>query len=118
MSGALSTRLATVEELRVTFVSTAANVWEDFIPWREFLQHFPRLKAFRTEGAINCSIARALLRDHGEPNNDFAFLSALEELELGKNSSDSPCGPELAAFEPIVSARQQAGCPIKVFFST
>jgi hypothetical protein len=123
MGGVLFRKLATVEELRVTFqdIQVFPDTWENSIPWRELLQHFPRLKAFRTKGALNHRrIARALYRDHGEPNNDLAFLSALEEIELGKISSLSneyERGHELAAFEPIVSARQQAGCPIKVFFS-
>ena len=128
MSGVLSTKLATVEELRVTFKSAPFDKdWENEIPWREFLQHFPSLKAFRTENALNDRIARTLLRNHGEPNGDLAFLPALEEIELGEDlsftdDSDSDGdererGAELAAFEPIVSARKQAGCPIKVFFS-
>ena len=120
MSGALSTRFATIEELRVTFKFAPAfpDAWENIIPWREFLQYFPRLKAFRTEDALGHCIAHALLRDRGELNNELAFLSALEEIEFGKISSLSDKyerGHESAAFEPIVSARQQAGCPIKVF---
>jgi hypothetical protein len=115
MSGMLSTRLTTVEELRVTFIRGA----HASIPWRELLQHFPSVKVFRTEGANGYyCIARALLQDHGDPDDDFSFLSALEEIELGKNPStdESQCGRELAAFEPFVSARQQAGRPVKVFF--
>jgi hypothetical protein len=122
ISGALSTKLTTVEELHVTFIRMSFNFWENMIPWRELLQHFPRLKAFRTEGANNYGIARALPQDYEEPDDDdgLAFLSALEEIELGKNptlTDESPRGPELAAFEPFVSARQQAGHPVKVFFS-
>ena len=114
MSGVLSTRLSTVEELRVTLEWTAA------IPWRGFLQHFPRLKALRTEGANNDCIARALLQGHRDPDDGLAFLSTLEEIELGRNpllTNKSHCRHELAVFEPFISARQQAGRPVKVFFS-
>ncbi|KAF8473650.1 hypothetical protein DFH94DRAFT_137259 [Russula ochroleuca] len=119
ISSALSTRLTAVEELRVTFDEADANVWEDFIPWRRFLQQFSSVKALRTEGANNFYIARTLLQDHEEPGCDLAFLPALEEIELGKNSMSTPesqRGLELAAFEPFVSVRQQAGRPVKVFF--
>jgi hypothetical protein len=113
MSGALSTRLSTVEELRVTFDWAP----DDIIPWCELLQHFPSLKALRAECADGYyCIARALSQDHGDPEDDFAFLSALEEIELGELTDESQCGPELMAFEPFVSARQQAGRPVKVFF--
>jgi hypothetical protein len=121
MNSVLSAKLTTVEELRLTFLRTAFNFWENLIPWREFLEHFPRLKALRMEGANNYCIARVLPQDLEEPDDDgLAFLSALEEIELGKNPSltdESQRGPELAAFEPFVSARQQAGRPVKVFFS-
>jgi F-box-like len=121
MNSVLSAKLTTVEELRLTFLRTAFNFWENLIPWREFLEHFPRLKALRMEGANNYCIARVLPQDLEEPDDDgLAFLSALEEIELGKNPSltdESQRGPELAAFEPFVSARQQAGRPVKIFFS-
>ncbi|KAH9994203.1 hypothetical protein BJV77DRAFT_1066840 [Russula vinacea] len=118
MSRPLSTRFTTVEELRVTFNKEDVRVWEDSIPWRGFLQQFPRLKALRTEGANDYHIARTLLQDHEEPD-DLALLPALEEIELSKGSLLSPesqRGSELAAFGPFVSARQQAGRPVKVFF--
>jgi hypothetical protein len=116
-SGAFSTRLATVEELRVTFDRTV--VWVDYFPWREFLQHFPCVKALRTEGASSSCIASILPQDHEGPGDDLAFLPALEEIELDKKPSvnrESQLEPELAAFQPFVSARQQAGHPVKVFF--
>jgi hypothetical protein len=46
--GALSTILATVEELRVGFDEMVTNV----TPRRMRLQHFSRVKALRTEGRI------------------------------------------------------------------
>ena len=121
MCGALSTRLTTMEVLHITFVwmVPTGNVWENDMPWREFFQHFPSVKAIRTEGANSYRIARALLQDHGDPGDDLAFLPALEEVELEYPSvtEESQCGPRLAAFEPFVSARQHAGRPVQVFFS-
>ena len=116
MGCALSTRLANVEELRVTFDTTADK---DNIPWRKFYHQFPSVKVLRTEGAksIYC-IARTLHQNHedSEPD-DLGFFPALEEIDLGKEPFyNSRRGPQLAAFEPFVSARQQAGCPVKVFF--
>jgi hypothetical protein len=113
MSGELSAMLTTVEDLRVTL-----DNWVDGIPWRRFLQQFPNLKALRIEGGkvvkVNC-IACSLLQDHEEPGDDLAFLPSLEEIEIGNPSPIDGIqrGPELAAFEPFVSARQQAGRPVK-----
>jgi hypothetical protein len=123
---AVSTRLATVQELCVIFDkrasgATAAEIWENFMPWRRLLRKFPGVKTLRTEDANNYSIARSLLQDDEEPDDDLDFMPALKEIELGKNSSstdESQRGPELAAFQPFVSARQQADRPVKVVFRT
>ena len=58
-----------------------------------------------------------LHQDNGGPD-DLGFLPALEEIDLGKNSSTDEREREsqLAAFEPFISARQQASRPVKVFF--
>jgi hypothetical protein len=117
-SNTLSTKFATVEELRVSFHGMAVKVWENVIPWRRFLQHFPSVKALRTEGANNYRIASTLLQNHEDPDY-LPILPALEQIELGKytfSTDESQYEPELAAFEPLVSARRQAGCPVKVFF--
>ena len=123
MSGVLSTTLATVEELHLSFDKASTDVWEDLIPWRrswrKFLQQFPSVKVLRTEDKNNC-FARILLQGYKEPDDDVTFLPALEEIELDKNSSEideSQCRPRLAAFEPFVSAQQKAGRSVKVFFS-
>jgi len=50
--------------------------------------------------------------------DDLTFLPTLEEIELGINTfmnSESERASRLATFQPFVSARQQAGCPVKVF---
>ncbi len=114
MSSALSTKFATVEKLRVTF-NMKAIYRERVFPWRNFLQHFTRVKALRTESTSYQYLARALHQDHEETNDDLGFLPALEEIELGKSPSTSWVSQrELTAFEPFVSARQQKGRPVKV----
>jgi hypothetical protein len=113
-------KLTTVKELRVTFEKTSANQWENVIFWRRFLLQFPSVKALRTENADNHSIARSLLQDNEEADGDLDFLPALEEIELGKSTlatDESQRGPELTAFQPFISARQQAGRPVKAFFT-
>jgi hypothetical protein len=118
LSSTLSTKFTTVEELRVSFHGMAVNIWENVIPWRRFLQHFPSVRALRTEGASNCRIASTLHQNHEDPD-DLSLLPALEQIELGKytfSTHESQCESELAAFEPFVSARRQTGRPVNVFF--
>ncbi|KAF8484019.1 hypothetical protein DFH94DRAFT_334845 [Russula ochroleuca] len=117
MSCALSMKFTTVEELRLAFDNTDDDLSENFIAWRTFLQQFPSLKTIETDDADNYSIARILDQDHGNPH-ELSFLPVLEEIDLGQQPfHESQRGPELAAFESFVSARQQAGRPVKVFFS-
>jgi hypothetical protein len=122
MSDALSTRLATVEELRVTFDEMRASVrfWVGHTSWLRFYQQFPSVKVLRTEGPNDDYIEHTLLLAHEKPGDDPSFLPALEEIELGKNplwDSEGQRESRLAGFQPFVSARQQAGRPVKVFFS-
>jgi len=118
LGSTLSAKFSTVEELRVSFHGMAVNVWENVIPWRRFLQHFPNVKALQTEGANNYRIASTLLQIYENPDG-LSLLPALEQIELGKYTfsthEKSQCEPELAAFEPFVSARRQEGRPVKVF---
>jgi hypothetical protein len=72
MSSALSTKLAAVEELRVTI-----NKTESFFSWGWFYHHCPSVKVLRTGGIRNNLVARTLHQVHGEPD-DLAFLPALE----------------------------------------
>ena len=115
MSRLLSRRLTMVEELCVMLSDMGVSVWEDSFPWRRFLQQFPGVKTLRIQGANNC-IARALLQDNEEPNDDLVILPALEEIVLDKVLKECERGPELAVFGPFFSARQQAGRPVKVSF--
>jgi hypothetical protein len=119
VSDALSTKLSTVEELRVT---SFTDIWVGNIPWRRFLRQFSCVKALRIGGVKNSEIARLILRNYTEPDDHLPFLPALEEIELPKfearetRSQFSKRTAELALFQPFVSARQQAGRPVKVFF--
>jgi hypothetical protein len=116
MSSAFSAKLATAEELFVFYLEVD-DVSED-IPWRRFLLQFPRVKTLRLDTCnlqVASLIASALNQDHGEP--DLALLPALEEIELCLDSyMEHKPVPELEAFQPFVSARQQAGFPpVRVF---
>ena len=118
MSGVISTRFTTVEELRVTITSDEVDTkifWENLILW---LQQFPRVKTLRTKCANNYSMARALLQDHEGAEGYLPLLPALEEIELKKDRFESRHRPDaqLAAFKPFAYARQQAGRPVKIFF--
>jgi hypothetical protein len=116
MSGALSTKLTTAEELRISFLSREAMDPE--IPCHRFYQQFPSAKVFRIAGINYDRIARTLLQGHLKHVDDHSFTPALEEIELGyddvfqENRNES----ELAVFQPFIFARRQAGRPVKVFF--
>jgi hypothetical protein len=118
MSSALSTRLATIEELRVIFNWPAADASDDVVPWLRILKHFPNVRALRLEGSTYDYMARTLHQSHEGPN-DLVLLPALEEIQLGKNfrfTHEIHSVHQLAAFQPFVSTRQQAGGAVKVFF--
>jgi hypothetical protein len=123
MACSLVRRMMTVEKLRVTCCSAVNDDFEkDFIDWRGFLLFFQSVKALRIEGVGASSVAR-LLRERirvSPDDHDHPFLPVLEEIELGKDrlaTDESQSADELAVFQPFVSARQQAGRPVKVFFS-
>jgi hypothetical protein len=71
------------------------------------------------DGINNDYFGRALFQDHEDPDDIVAPLPALEEIRLEKDqlwTDESQSGPGVATFQPFVSARQQAGRPVKVFF--
>jgi hypothetical protein len=113
-SSEFSTKLTTVKELAVILLHTDDDPSGGIIPWRNFLLHFPSVKALRLEGTNNLRIASALHQDHEEPNP--AFLPVLEEIELCVGLYSPPQGPsELEVFQPFVSARQRADLLVSVF---
>ena len=118
-NSAFSAKFATLKELRITFMKSEGDTtWQDVTPWRRFLQQFCSVKVIRLErGSLHC-IADSLKPKHGEPILD--FLPFLEEIELCVYNiamPESELAAELAAFQPFVSAREQAGCPIRVYRS-
>ena len=81
LTGALSTRLTIVEELRVSLPED--DVCNDNDLWRWLYRQFLSVKVLRTEDADGaCRVARTLCQGHGEPV-DFTILPALEEIDLG-----------------------------------
>ena len=119
MSGSLSTKLSTVEELYVTFAFAEMAV-EDYVLWRRFYQLFPSVKVLHTDGANLDCVAYTLLRDREKPDDVLTYLPALEEIEIGHGDFLGPQSrrseSELAGFKPFISARQRAGHPVKLFF--
>ena len=118
MSGSLSTKLTTVEELCVTFAFAEMST-EDYILWRQFYKLFPSVKVLHWDGANYDCIAYTLLQDHEEPNDVPALFPALEEIEIGDGdywTSQTRSESQLACFQPFISARERAGHPVKVFF--
>ena len=113
---ALSTRLPTVEEFRVTFGETDVEYWK-FTPLHSFLRHLPSVKAFRTEGkSSSLFIAGTLFEHHEGPDDNLTLLPGLEEVELDKDRLWAHMVPLEVACKPFISARQRAGRPVKVFF--
>ncbi|KAF8491526.1 hypothetical protein F5888DRAFT_1736089 [Russula emetica] len=115
MSSAFSVKLSTVEELYIAF-QDGADKSEDVLPWRKYLLQFSSLKALRTHGTDFLRIASALHQDQGRSTN-LILLPSLEDIELYMASyftTETQRASELAAFQPFVSARQQAGRPVKI----
>lgn len=109
MNSAFLSKLITTDELSVIFLDNA-EAEQDVIPWRRFLLQFPSVKVLRLYRTNYCRVASALHQDHGD---NLAFLPALKEIELCMGPPKDHAS-KLAAFEPFVSARQQAGLPVKV----
>jgi hypothetical protein len=119
LSSAFPAKLVTVQDLSVVLNDLKPEDQKDgmyFIPWRSFLLQFPRLKALHLEGVDKVRVASAL--DNGDGP---LTLPALEEIELCSETRGGPLQgsdalEQAAIFEPFVSARQQAGLPVKVVF--
>ncbi len=113
ISDEFSAVLSTMEELSV-ISHCYGDKSEEVIPWCMFLEQFPCVKEFRLQGMNNLRIANALHQSDGGPN--LAVLPALERLIISfqHDSYSSEWPSKLAVFQPFVSARQQAGRPVKV----
>ena len=117
MSEALSTKLAPVKELLIVFGIRGDTSSQDAILWRRFLQQFRSVKLIQLDRQGIPDIADALQAKDGEAFQD--FLPALEAIELvgckwGFRLIPERLAADLARFQPFVSAREQAGRPIKV----
>ena len=119
MSRALSTRLTTIEELRITFGWLVGHsVSDNVVPWLGVFRYFPCVRVLRLESPRYDYMARTLDQGH-EERNDLVLLPALEEIQLCKNlhfTNEIKRAHQLVTFQPFVSAREQAGRPVKVFF--
>ncbi|KAH9990636.1 hypothetical protein BJV74DRAFT_421172 [Russula compacta] len=129
MSAALSAKLATVDELLMVSIGDSHEIWDDDVLLPSFLRHFRSVKVLRVEDEAVFAIARAL-----RPDGESVFpdlLPMLEEIEIrvrwsgGFPESPFPSQPSafsergmiVAAFRPFLTARQEAGRPIKIYGS-
>ena len=117
MSATLSAKLATVEELLMVFIADPFEFWDDDNPWRSFLQHFRRVKVLWVE-----RIDLLYMADILDPDDESVpgLLPMLEEIEIRARSyiffKSPPQTTELgmAAFRPLLAAREEAGRPVKI----
>jgi hypothetical protein len=115
ISRSLSAQFVTAKELLITFEKIDDISWRDVTPWRKFLWQFRSVKIIRLERSGILDIADCL-----EPAS-LDFLPSLEEIEVRTHDITMSFTPEtefeaeLAAFQPFVHAREQAGRPVKVY---
>ncbi|KAI0302769.1 hypothetical protein BC826DRAFT_432223 [Russula brevipes] len=115
MCSALSPELATVEKLSLSF-DVGASRYCGAIPWYQFLRPFCSVKAFRMANGNILDLASSLQPTDGGPA--LGVLPVLEEIELYARvclpEQEAELASGLADFHPFVSARQQAGRPVRV----
>ena len=110
-----STKLATVEELALTFACPNITRWEHAFSWREFLRQFRSVRVLRVNSFVR-KVGLYLRQDEG-------IFPILEEIELSisrliRDSDEDHqrrAAEDLAAFEPFISARERAGRLVKVY---
>jgi hypothetical protein len=107
MCNVFPAELSTVEELFLSFSTSSTLSWH--VPWRQFLLLFWSVKVLRVERGNILDLAYSL-----QPN--VGALPELEEIELcaDENIPEGELESELVAFQPFISARQQAGRPVRV----
>ena len=117
INGTASTKLAMAEELTLSLPSASITTWEHVFSLRKFLRQFRSVRVLRVV-PFEREVGLYLQQNEGE-----AILPVLEEIELSvvrlKSHSDEEhqrrVAQALAAFEPLVSARERAGRLVKVF---
>jgi hypothetical protein len=125
MSNVLSTKLATVKQLLITFKKGRGISWNDVAMWQRFLRLFCSVKVLRLERDAVLDIANCLEPTYGDSVlASRGFLPSLEVIELcakenySLESESVSRSAELSAFRPFASARKQAGRPIEVNMKT
>lgn len=120
MNSAFFKKLSTIQEL----VVVANYELKDIALWLRFLLQFPSIKALRLNSQnrflVACALralAAALGQDNGPSN--LGVCPSLKEIELCTDSylTAEERATQLAAFEPFISARAQAGVRVNVFWS-
>ena len=116
----LSEMLATVEDVTVAFRYPAEDpttIPVNLPPWCGFFEWLQNVKMLRLQHNLEIQVADMLRQDDGRPTTN--LFPSLEGIEVYKRHPDVPIlesegisgfGP----FEAFVSARQQAGRPVKV----
>jgi hypothetical protein len=112
-----STKFSMTEELALYFFSLNTTELEHVFSLRDFLRQFRSVRVLRVNPFMR-EVGLYLQQDDGE-----AILPVLEEVELSRSHLTGYSGEEyqrgaaeaLAAFEPFVSAREQAGHVVKVY---
>jgi F-box-like len=124
----LRARLSTVEQLffhdpyPLPYEKSLLGVQLDghSISWREFFEQLRNVKILRVQQSFVLDVARFLSQNCGEPPSH--LLPALEEIELRSAFErytriyDKASGDVLSAFDPFITARQQAGCPVRIYW--
>ncbi len=105
MSSALSTRLATVEELHVNVIWPTRGISYNAVPWRGMFRHFPSVRVLHVKGTKYYDYIVGALQEF----TDLALLPDLEEIELGKDVYF------IYESDRANQLREQAGRPAKVF---
>ncbi|KAH9026657.1 hypothetical protein EDB84DRAFT_1677643 [Lactarius hengduanensis] len=121
MVGALSDKVATVDELILTCLRVPSDPQDfgDPTSWHRFFQLFPNVKVVRLQGGLECEVARFLRQDNQEPVD---LLPVLEEIDLmwfpqTTALKDTEAASKLKSFEPFLSARERSGRPVRLSWS-
>ncbi|KAH9021134.1 hypothetical protein EDB85DRAFT_2293577 [Lactarius pseudohatsudake] len=113
VSRELSGPLSTVEEVIIAWDvhqwHTETHIQTD--QWRGFCYHVPQVKVVRVPVNAAIDVVRSLQKDDGELV--LGLLPSLERIELHWRGGLEYV-PACRAFEPLVSARKQAGQPISL----
>jgi hypothetical protein len=122
MSQELSGPFSTVEGFIITQDDPSDHkgqaLYVPKIQWRGCLYHLPQVKTIWVPATMAISLVRSFQLDGLQPVLD--LLPALERVEVSpvEVSSVEVGKDELeSAFEPLISARQRAGRPIKVIMN-